>query len=500
MKTIISIYLLCFIYLSVFAQNNVGIGTNTPLARLHVLDSNVLFSATGLAPITPGNTPISGAGRRLMWYADRGAFRVGYVSSNKWDQNNIGFYSIAAGYDTKSSGTYSIAMGNGSTALGESAVAMGGNNTASVDFSTALGAGTTASGLYSTAMGNSSLASGTNAIAMGQLTHATNNSATAMGNNTTASGTVATAMGFNSLAGGAYATAMGNNGSASGESATALGNFTTASGFYSTALGSNTIASGDFSVAMGEFVNARSAYETVLGKYNTVYTPSSTTFWIPSDRLFSVSNGTSSGARSDAFTILKNGYLGMGTSLPTAKLHIKHNSYPDPSLLIEETENDYTRMEFRNTSVNSFWQMNAKAQTVAANAQLEFWNSSAGVPTTPLIIYGNGDATLSGTLTQNSDSRLKRNVEPLELNLEKLIQVKGYNYYWKSEAADQEIQTGVLAQELQKIFPSLVKKDKEGILSVNYIGLIPVLIESVKEQQKQIDELKLLVTRLLKNQ
>jgi len=44
----------------------------------------------------------------------------------------------------------------------------------------------------------------------------------------------------------------------------------------------------------------------------------------------------------------------------------------------------------------------------------------------------------------------------------------------------------------------LVKEDKDGILSVNYSGLIPVLIESVKEQQKQIDELKKLVEKLLK--
>ena len=58
-------------------------------------------------------------------------------------------------------------------------------------------------------------------------------------------------------------------------------------------------------------------------------------------------------------------------------------------------------------------------------------------------------------------------------------------------------QIGVMAQELKEVFPQLVKQDeKTQQLSVNYIGLIPILIESIKEQQKQIEELKLLVTQL----
>jgi hypothetical protein len=154
-------------------------------------------------------------------------------------------------------------------------------------------------------------------------------------------------------------------------------------------------------------------------------------------------------------------------------------------------------MEFRNTSANSFWQMNAKAQTTSANAQLEFWNMSAGFPTTPLIIYGNGNATLLGTLTESSDARLKKNIVPVKNALQKLTQLNGYDYYWKDEHADPSMQTGVLAQEVQKLFPQLVKEDTKGMMSVNYSGLIPVMIESIKEQQQQIDELKKLVHQLM---
>ena len=96
----------------------------------------------------------------------------------------------------------------------------------------------------------------------------------------------------------------------------------------------------------------------------------------------------------------------------------------------------------------------------------------------------------SGTLTQNSDARLKENIIPLTSTLKNIQQLNGYTYNWKDKARDSSLQIGVLAQELQKVYPQLVKQDEKGTLSVNYIGLVPVLIESVKEQQKQIEELK----------
>ena len=58
--------------------NNVGIGINAPLARLHA-DSAVLFSAAGNVPGVPGNPPRIRRGRRMMWYPDKAAFRSGYA-------------------------------------------------------------------------------------------------------------------------------------------------------------------------------------------------------------------------------------------------------------------------------------------------------------------------------------------------------------------------------------------------------------------------------------
>ena len=146
---------------------NVGIGVDTPLARLHVADSNVVFSATGLALPAPGNTPISGTGRRMMWYADKAAFRVGYAAGDNWDKLNIGNYSFAAGYGSIASGMYSAAMGLNNRAAGQGSIALGINVQANTDYSTAIGGVSFANGLSSTAIGFGNTAIGSYSSAFG---------------------------------------------------------------------------------------------------------------------------------------------------------------------------------------------------------------------------------------------------------------------------------------------------------------------------------------------
>ena len=279
---------------------NVGIGIATPKARLHVADSSVAFSAAGVILGSPGAPPVSGLGRRMMWYADKAAFRVGSVSGNQWDKDSIGYYSFASGQSTTASGQISTALGFATTA--------------SADYSTALGYTTSASGTLSTAMGNYTTASGYASTAMGEQTTASGSKSTSMGWLTTASGGASTAMGINTRALGENSTAMGSSTTASGENSTAMGTGTTASGKYSTAVGYLTTASGLSSLAMGHRSTAPSVFETAIGCHNTNYTlgTNGATVWNYSDRLFTVGNGPDSNNPSDALTILKNGDIKIG--------------------------------------------------------------------------------------------------------------------------------------------------------------------------------------------
>lgn len=117
--------------------------------------------------------------------------------------------------------------------------------------------------------------------------------------------------------------------------------------------------------------------------------------------------------------------------------------------------------------------------------------------------YFDGDVNFNGTVygsqyAWTSDKRFKTNIKDIENVSDKLKKVKGYTYFFnttdfKQRNFPENQQIGFIAQELKEVFPQLVTEDKQGYLAVNYVGLIPVLLEGFKEQQKQIDELKALV-------
>ena len=94
---------------------------------------------------------------------------------------------------------------------------------------------------------------------------------------------------------------------------------------------------------------------------------------------------------------------------------------------------------------------------------------------------------LSATfLNSLSDENLKKDISTIDNAVDKVMQLRGVDYTWKQS---EEKSKGVIAQELQKVLPELVSESDDR-LSVNYNGIIGVLIEAIKEQQKQIDELK----------
>jgi hypothetical protein len=148
-------------------QAQVGIGTTNPLAMLHVSDSSVLFSASGAA-VASASTPVSGEGRRMMWYAPKAAFRAGYLdasAANYWDATNIGNYSFATGSNTRASGINSFATGKNTTASGNESAALGSYSTASAWASFAVNGQATDTGAV--AIGSGSAATMDEAIAFG---------------------------------------------------------------------------------------------------------------------------------------------------------------------------------------------------------------------------------------------------------------------------------------------------------------------------------------------
>ncbi len=113
----------------------------------------------------------------------------------------------------------------------------------------------------------------------------------------------------------------------------------------------------------------------------------------------------------------------------------------------------------------------------------------------------NGDLNYTGTLTHTSDRRLKERIAPIAGALGSVRQIQGVYYYWDKTKDPTGIrprgrQIGVIAQDVEKVYPELVVTDARGFKAVDYLSLTAVLIEAVKEQQKFIEQLKIANGRL----
>lgn len=193
MKKVLLLVSIGLLYIHELHAQNVGIGTTTPQARLHVTDSSVVFTAPSSLPASP--PPVQGAGLRMMWYPQLAAFRAGGVSGTQWDQSNIGYSSFAAGNNTKALGYASTAIGDNCNATGETTVSLGAFNGATGDNSMAIGASNLSSGDGSVTMGIGNTASGYRSVVLGNESGATGDNAVSIGYNTTAKAFGATTLG-----------------------------------------------------------------------------------------------------------------------------------------------------------------------------------------------------------------------------------------------------------------------------------------------------------------
>ncbi|MCP4703469.1 MAG: hypothetical protein GY865_02570 [candidate division Zixibacteria bacterium] len=108
------------------------------------------------------------------------------------------------------------------------------------------------------------------------------------------------------------------------------------------------------------------------------------------------------------------------------------------------------------------------------------------------------------SLTQTSDIRFKKNISPINNALNNIMQIDGVKYDWKNKlSSDRKFsdkrQIGLVAQDVEEIYPELVDTDNQGYKSVSYSKMTAVLLEAIKELKKENDELKSRMENLEKN-
>lgn len=222
-----------------------------------------------------------------------------------------------------------------------------------------------------------------------------------------------------------------------------------------------------------------------------------------------VPNSTSG---TEKLRIDSSGNVGIGTSSPTAPLHVSgggilgSNSTNPIAFTGSGGQNAGIGSYNANTDFNiysagtgnikflngSTW--NSAGQLTALGTERMRIDSSGNVgigttsPSEALNVSGNILAT--GNITAYSDARLKENVEPIDNALNKVEQISG-NTYTRNDLEDTERRyAGVIAQEVETVLPEAVKTTEDGTKVVDYNATIALLIEAVKELKSEVDVLK----------
>ncbi len=155
-----------------------------------------------------------------------------------------------------------------------------------------------------------------------------------------------------------------------------------------------------------------------------------------------------------------DGKVGIGTTTPSCKFQINSST------------NNFT------FKPNNSGNLEIGGYDGSSNSTIIFWHSSAGY-----------NSLIAKSFTKSSDSTLKTNVQRLDNPTATLKRINGYSYFYKEDPSQRgNKEYGVIAQEVERVLPELVDTVK-GIKVVDYDGLIPFLIEAVKEQQEQIESL-----------
>jgi hypothetical protein len=116
-----------------------------------------------------------------------------------------------------------------------------------------------------------------------------------------------------------------------------------------------------------------------------------------------------------------------------------------------------------------------------------------GLGIAPTNTSGRFEASNDIVAFSTSDKRWKNNIVKIDSPLEKISQISGVEFDWIEDEplhGNKGHDVGVIAQEIELVIPEAVQTRESGMKAVQYDKIIPLLIECIKDQQKQIEELK----------
>ena len=202
---------------------------------------------------------------------------------------------------------------------------------------------------------------------------------------------------------------------------------------------------------------------------------------------FAIYNQTSA---TQPFSILPNGNVGIGTTSPGAKFQVGATiSTGGTGISVNAGAGGGNILSVGTTNHNWFPYING--QNYYSSDAHNFRSASHAVT---YMVLNSTSLTASGDIVaygSPSDKRLKENIKPIKSALDKVIELQGVTFDWKEKGiTNLKEDIGFIAQDVQKVIPELVRENEDGMLSMRHQGIAPILLEAIKEQQKQIEDLQ----------
>jgi hypothetical protein len=322
-------------------------------------------------------------------------------------------------------------------------------------------------GLYSFATGSDNEASGLGSATFGGSNKAKADWSMAGGTFTTARGRNSLAFGFGSSTDGDESIAFGFASNASGAESATFNSYNRSDGESSFTAGNENQTYGTAAATFGNANFNTSNFSLVIGQHNDSITSQSQAGAVTAP-LFTIGNGTSNTLRKNAFVVLRNGYTGINKNPGSVAVN-------DGLLQLKQSgARHLLTLEAATTS-------NKWSFTLSPNLVLYYNNS----------LRGTFNST-TGAYVAGSDIRLKKDMHALQPVLENIMHLKMYTYHLLDNEETDQLSYGLMAHELQQVFPDLVSKldpqDDQSLLGINYSNLSVLSIKSIQELKVIIDK------------
>ena len=471
-------------------SNNIGIGDDS-IEHTNG-DYNIAVGTHAYRQGTGGSNVIIG-GDAMSQYSGNNNVVMGTQAMYYGSGNN----NVAIGTNANYNGTNSEATYEGTTAVGHNAQARSLNSTAIGRETIAGTAGSSDYFANAVAVGYRANATGAYAVSIGENSNATAFGGTALGRMANSTGDNAIAI--NGTAAGFASVAMGIGSSSSGNSSVAIGNRTSSSNLSAIAIGLDAQAAGSESVAIGSNTNANGTRNTAIGTNAC--------------RFVNGSNKTCIGANSGPSA----GHVYSRATDNYERIFIGSRSKFNGGAAVLEVHNLDTK---RSGGAYDKWYSNQGCDLGSCsrlNDTTVFINGNLVVRGTTFITskhYGgdsfvikalehsggqmepapHGDGwgdTAEGWIPSlhSSDRRLKYVGKESASGLNKIRQLKVFNYTFKKDTTKTP-HVGVIAQDLQKVFPNAVKKGADGFLTIRMEDMFYAVINAIKELDSRVTTLE----------